>query len=139
MISESHYYEISYLLPPSLSQEEAGAVDNSLRQLITDEKSVLESWDYPKRRMLSYEISNVKEAFMGALRLHATTEQILKIGERLKERKDIMRFSLLRWRKNPLRVPKAHKIIRKEEQVPIDEKTLDEKLEEILVQKDESQ
>jgi small subunit ribosomal protein S6 len=133
MTTEAKYYEISYLVKPTVSQEEAEGVDTSLRDLLADLGAVLESWDGPKRKRLAYPIEDAQEAFFGALRFNAAKDQISSIEGRLRDRKDLMRFMLLHWKKAPQRTaPRIRRPIEKEEQVPTDEKALDEKLEEIF-------
>ncbi len=133
MTQVTKYYEVSYLVGPSVNDVEVTAIDENLRTLLGSFDAVIDSWDSPKRRRLAYPIDKVTEAFFGALRFTAPREHAGKINETLKKTKNILRFMLLKWHKTPpRRMPRIMTTPAKEEQVPTDEKALDEKLEEIF-------
>lgn len=130
--SGTKYYEISYVFSPTLSEEELMRAEEELRVLIDDFKGHLESWDSPKRRFLPYEIKKHTEGYFGALRFTLPVASVNGFKEKIAEKKTILRSMFLEWKKAPARrMMKMHKPT-KEEQVPTDEKALDEKLEEIL-------
>ena len=133
MVDGTKYYEISYLINPTLSQDEALVLEDDIKSLVGRHGAVLESWDSPKRRRLSYLIEDHNEAYLGALRFTAPRVASKEISESLDENKNIIRFMHLGWKKTPPR--KKHfiaKPVRTEEEVQTDQKALDEKLDEIL-------
>jgi len=131
MIGESKYYEISYLIRPTGGEEGAITIENSLRDLLAGAGAILESWDSPKSRTLSYEMNKSRDAVFGALRFNAKSEEIATIEEQLRERKDLVRFMLLEWKKAPTRTFRARKPTEKETPAESEE-AIDEKLDEIL-------
>ena len=134
MLTETKYYELSYLLKPALQPEEAIRFEEELRVTLDNFHAALESWDSPRRKPLSYLIANETEAYMGALRFTMPREHAHDLEETMKKNKNVMRSVLLGWRKNPPRriTHPARPVEQKDEQVPTDEKALDEKLEEIF-------
>ena len=140
MVDGTKYYEISYLINPTISQDEALVLGDDIKSLLGRHGAVLESWDSPNRRRLAYPIQNHNEAYLGALRFTAPRVASQEISESLDENKNIIRFMHLGWKRTPPR--KKHfiaKPVRTEEETQIDQKTLDEKLDEILGQTHESQ
>lgn len=133
MASDTKYYELSYIAPSSLNEEGATLLDESLRALLASFDATIDSWDSPKQRRLAHSIDKATEAFFGALRFTAPRTEAVKINESMKKAKHIMRFMLLEWRKaQPRRAPRLAHTVTKEEQLPTDEKALDERLEEIF-------
>jgi len=127
------YYELSYILSPSLSEADIAQSEEELRILLGSLDTTLDSWDSPKRRYLPYPIQKHTEGFSGALRFTMPIEKVSSLEEAMKQNKNVLRFMVLEWQKaQPRRINKLHKGPVKEEQVPTDEKALDEKLEEIL-------
>ncbi len=128
------YYELSYLVKPELTPEDATRVEEELRALLGERQAVLESWDGPKQRRLSYPIGKATEAYIGALRFVMSKEHVDALRAGVKKNKNLLRFMLLGWRKpSPQRERRAERKERpKEVYVPTDEKALNEKLEEIF-------
>ena len=132
-MGKAKYYEISYIVRPTGGEDNAESIDSSLRGLLAERGAIIESWDSPKPRTLSYEINKSREAVFGALRFNAKSEEIEKIEEQLRERKDLLRFMLLEWKKAPLRTfTRTHKPAEKTETPAESDKAIDEKLDEIF-------
>ena len=133
-MEKQRYYEISYLLAPSLREEDASACEDEIRSMLSVHEANLESWDSPKRRNLSYPIHDEREAYMGAIRFTVDTAKAPEIRESLAKKKHILRSILVEWQKAPIR--RKPLVERKPEptaeQLPTDEKALEQKLEEIL-------
>ena len=133
MQKDAKYYEILYLVTPTASDNEALDAENRVRAILEAHKAEIESWDAPRKARLAYPIHDETESYRGAIRFHVLPEQTKSIREKLKTEKNIMRTSLVEWKKVIERAPVLPRpIIRKEEPVPTDEKALQEKLDEIL-------
>lgn len=133
MPGETKYYELSYLISPSISQDEATAMEEELRVLLGGYETTIDSWDSPKPRRLAYPIKDETEAYMGALRFTMSPKHSLNLTHALDNKKKLLRTFFVEWKKAPpRRYPKITRPIQKEEQVPTDEKALDEKLNEIF-------
>ena len=127
------YYELSYILSPSLKEEEVVTIEEELKTLLANAGAQMESWDNPKRQFLAYEINDSKEAVFGAYRFNVAKDKIEALQKSLRGNSKIIRFMLLEWKKFEARVRLPKPPMRQaEEQVPTDEKALDEKLEEIF-------
>ena len=124
------------MVKPDLSEEDATAIEFSLKTLIQDKGGIIESWDLPKRRRIFYPIQEVREAYLGALRFTLAPEKIGEITEKVKGLKEIMRHFLAKWQKVPpprtIRRPLITYTPKPEEQKRTEETTIDKKLEEIL-------
>ncbi|MEK7151015.1 MAG: 30S ribosomal protein S6 [Patescibacteria group bacterium] len=136
MKNGTKYYEFSYLLPPTLSHEDAQLRETEFRALLGDLDITVDSWDSPKRRNIFYPIADSKEAYLGALRFNTTADAIVTLQEKLRENKSITRFMLLEWKKAlpPRRKPIMPRAAdgSTEPVAPTSEKVIDEKLDEIL-------
>ncbi|MBI2052879.1 MAG: 30S ribosomal protein S6 [Candidatus Ryanbacteria bacterium] len=134
MAQELEYYELTYLLPPSISEEEATSIAENLKSLLGSYSAEIDSWDSPRKRFLAYHIQREKEAYVGALRFTAGPEQAGEIKEKAKMRKPILRTMLMKWQKEiPRQKPVRPSYTPKPElEVPTDEQALDRRLEEIL-------
>jgi ribosomal protein S6 len=135
-MEKAKYYEISYLLAPTLREEDAVVHEEEIRSLLSMHEANLESWDSPRRRNLAFPIGDQREAYMGAIRFTAHTSKAPEIRESLAKKKNVLRSILVEWQKTPIR--RKPPIERKHEptaaEMPTDIKALDEKLEEILGQ-----
>jgi len=126
-------YEITYLIAPTVSEDEARTVADSVRSIIGSYDAEVDSWDTPRRRTLAYLIGNDREVYAGAFRFKSVTEKIPELEKKIKNERHILRTLLIKWKKQPER--RAYikpATIRQEEQVPTDEKALEAKLKEIL-------
>lgn len=130
MLQETKYYELSYLLRPSLAADDVSAAETAIRSLLGSYEATVDTWDTPKRRSLPYPIKKATDAYFGAIRFTTQREYAPSIQEKLREDGNVLRFTLLEWKKQLPRKPmKAKVLTQKEEQVPTDIKALDEKLE----------
>jgi len=133
MDPETKYYELSYLLPATLTAEETAQKEEEIRTFLAKEGASIDSWDSPKLRRLPYLIKKQQEAYAGALRFTILRKATGTVQETLRMKPWIMRLMLLEWKKLPPRRPRPQ--IRKapdEARVPTDEKALNKKLEEIF-------
>lgn len=130
------YYEISYLISPNLSEDEAVSFEGQLRAILGTYEADVESWDSPRRRQLAYPIEGEREAYLGALRFSMDATCAHKLQEKLKSEKSIMRSFFARWVKPPVRIRPPFRAVSPptpvETQTRTDEKALEDKLEEIL-------
>lgn len=130
--NEPILYEISYFLR-AVSPEEATGKANLVNDSIEKEHGVIASQVQPVLKPLSYPIQKTTEAYWGWLKFMAKPEVATSIKENLKARPEILRYMLVRAKKEefieqPLR--KRRPIASPEKQAKI--KEIDKKLEEIL-------
>ena len=134
MAKEIQSYELTYVASPRLSEDQAASLQEDIRVLLGSHDAEIESWDSPKRRRLAYLVHDENEAYLGSLHFTAAPDRAVKIERAIGSQKNILRSLVTKWQKPHLRQRLfTQKPLRQvEEQVPTDEKALDEKLEEIL-------
>ncbi len=129
MVLDTKYYELAYLLSPTLSAEDAGVAENEIREILGGFNATVDTWDTPKRKNLPYPIRKETEAYFGAIRFTTERKNAPALQEQLREDTKVIRFTLMQWHKPTPNIPiKPRANVQKEEQVPTDIKALDEKL-----------
>lgn len=91
-------YELTFLILPELSEEEAKAVHQEINSLIETE-GVLEDGSILLKRSLAYSILKKKEAYLAVSIFKTEPEKIADIEKRVKENKNILRHLLVVTRK----------------------------------------
>lgn len=130
------YYELSYLLGPARTPEDAATAGDELQGILATHGCAIDSTDAPMKRRLGYEIGGGIEAYFGAIRFTTTPETLAAIKETMDGRKEVLRYLIVKWQRPQLttmhRTPSATYTPRKEEGVATDVAALDKQLEEIL-------
>ena len=116
-------YEVGYLLLPTLPEEKLGEEVASVRNLIEKNNGSFISEDFPKRKVLAYEMDKVietkkfkfKEGYFGWVKFEVGSDAISNIEKGLKSNLNILRFLLINTaRENTLYSPKVS-IMKKDE------------------------
>lgn len=130
------YYELSYLVSPARTPEEAAAMSDALAGVVAKGGGTIDSTDAPMKRRLAYEIGGALEAYFGAIRFTLAAADLAALEEMMKGEKEVLRFMIVKWQRPQLttmhRTPSATYTPRKEEGVATDVAALDKQLEEIL-------
>ncbi len=130
------YYELSYLLGPARTPEDAAIAGDELRDVLTNNGGTIDSTDAPMKRRLGYEIGGGIEAYFGAIRFTTAPSNVAIIEEAMDTRKEVLRYMIVKWQRPQLqtmhRTPTATYTPRKEEAMSTDVAALDKQLEEIL-------
>lgn len=130
------YYELTYLITPDLSEDEARAFQAKVNSFIADE-GMLEEGNVILRKKLAYEINKKNDAYMAVATFNADPEKIASLEKRLKEEKDILRYLLIiKEKQQTLRI-RPHMARAKAEnketaEKKVELKEIDKKLDEIL-------
>jgi ribosomal protein S6 len=136
MDKDSVYYELSYLLGPARTPEDAATAGDELRDVLANNGGAIDSTDAPMKRRLGYEIGGGIEAYFGAIRFTTSPANVATIEEKIDARKEVIRYMIVKWQRPQLqtmhRTPSATYTPRKEEGVATDVAALDKQLEEIL-------
>ncbi len=125
-------YEITYLIVPSLTPEEATAVHEGVKKEIQDNKGTLGSEQNPIKKTLAYPIDNNTEGYLASVDFVTDEESVGKIEERARKEKNFLRYILLGKRaskKSEEERPKRRKTL-KPEKARLQE--IDDKIDEIL-------
>ncbi len=89
-------YEITYLITPELTEEEAIAFNEKIAEKIKGFGATLHKAENPKKRFLAYKINNqFEEAYLACIDLEVSIEKIRQIESKLKEEKEIIRHLLV--------------------------------------------
>ncbi len=122
-------YQLTFLLPPNLKEEEIKKIQEGLNFLIKKEGGVLENSEIIGRKKLAYKIKKEEEAIFCNLEFCLLAEKLEELEKKLKSEKEILRYLILsKGEKREIKMPKPKKI--KKEKVEISE--IEEKLKEIL-------
>ncbi len=124
-------YELTYLIPASLTEEEQKRISESIASFIQEKGGVLKEGGIPIKRILPQRIKQHGEVFSVSIYFYANPDKLQEIREKLRAEKNIIRFIM-----TIKETPSAHKPIRKrtkeEPRKKVDLKDIEDKIEEIL-------
>lgn len=92
----SSKYELMYIIPATLSEEEAGAVETKISALITKYGATVESTKRLGKFRLAYLIQDQRHGYYMLVRFSAERPAMAKIDENLRISTDILRHMILR-------------------------------------------
>jgi ribosomal protein S6 len=145
-------YELTYIISPEMTSEEAEAKAKELEQAIQSREGVILKQQNPVAKTLAFQIEKRASGFFGVLEFQMEPEKLLEIKEIVEKEKKIVRHIVLV--KEPVRIRRDRRkkvevkveqptVVKTEEQpAPVVEKTkekvelkdIEDKLEEILGQ-----
>ena len=135
-------YELTYLIPPDLSEEKIWGFQEKINSLIQEEKGVLGEINEPARKKMAYLVKNKGWVCLVTSNFYLDPEKLGNLEKKLKSESQILRYMILtkppktsktvisRGRKLPLIKPKKRPIPKPEAKVEL--KEIDKKIEEIL-------
>lgn len=136
MDTTAQYYEISYLLKPTIGEEALPETESVLKQAIESIEGLIESADMPVKRRIAYLIGGFHDVFFGAIRFTANPEKVHALEEKFNSVDAVIRHLTVKWQRPQLRTvhrtPNLTYTPKKEEQTETDIAALDKQLEEIL-------
>ena len=139
-------YELAYLLPPSIAEEEVLAHANKLNVTIESVKGIAKHAEIPRLRQLAYPIKKHDKAYFGWITFRMDPTAAAELDKKLRGH-DLLRYMLLQRDERELRErplfrertaegvsPAAGETPREQEnkEEPLDLEALDKRLEEIL-------
>jgi len=95
-VLSSSKYELMYIIPATLSDEEAGAVETKISALITKYGATVESTKRLGKLRLAYLIQNQRHGHYVLVHFSADRKSMSKIDENLRIASDIIRHMILR-------------------------------------------
>ena len=130
------FYEFTYLVKPSLGQEEVESFDKKVKEAILSFEGEIKNELRPKKINLAYPIEKYSEAYLLSLDMNLPPEKINDLKDFVLKNKEILRYIVFKKKppKTPARKPPSEhkKNIKKTTKVEL--KEIDKKLEEILKQ-----
>ncbi len=89
-------YEITYLIVPSLTIEEASEYHERMKNVIEEAGGTPGKEQVPSKKSLAYPVEKNPEAYLASLDFEAREEDIKKISEKLKKEKNMLRYLLVK-------------------------------------------
>lgn len=142
MDSGHHTYELAYLLPPSLSEEEVLGVSGKLSTVVEEAGGIVSYSEKPVKRKLAYLIKKEWSAYFGWIKFSGASEMVTLIEKKLQGEAHLLRHLIvLEEEKRRRRAgifagrrqkPKPAEAVEKPTESKFDLEELDKKLEEIL-------
>lgn len=129
-------YELTYLISPQLSEEEAKSFQEKIASLIKGEAGVLEDQLMPVKRNLAYTIKKQNQAYLAVLDFKLEPEKLSNLQKKLKEDSQIIRYLLITKRARPKEmietIRRRPRRVVSEKEKKVELKEIEKKLEEIL-------
>ncbi len=138
------YYELACLISPNLSEQELNSFSEKINSLVQDQGAILDKILPEKKIVLGYPIEKNTSAFFKVLTFNLNPEKLNDLEKKLKENKEILRYSILnikepsKEKQITFRRPiKSEKLVSKpikinDSKVKVELKDIDKKLKEIL-------
>ncbi len=92
---KQNQYEITYLIDPTLSEEDRGALESSVDDLVVKLSGSVVSSSPTLRKKLAYEIARKSTAFLRVINIELPTDKIAEAKDFLKRSAGVMRFTIL--------------------------------------------
>ncbi len=125
-------YELTYLIVPSFTSEEAGVFHEGIKKTISKNGGALGSEQTPTRKTLAYPIKKNTEGYLSSIDFDANPEDAKKVGEEIRKEKNILRHILIgkQFGKKIDEEPRRKRRSLKPEKATLQE--IDKKLDDIL-------
>lgn len=92
---KQNQYEITYLINPTLSEEERGAVETSVDELVVKSSGNVAASTPTLRKKLAYDIKHNNSAFLRVMSIELDPAKIADIQDFLKREAKVLRFTIL--------------------------------------------
>ena len=127
------HYELTYLISPELSKEEANSLSTEISSLIQEKQGILEKTTPILKKQLAYPIKKKTTAYLNSFDFQIKAEKLKDMESQIKSNSKILRYLILT--KLPFKdkkegFPAVFKKIKKKKKVEL--KEIEKKLEEIL-------
>ena len=113
---EGKVYEVGYLIVPTVPEEKLAEEVVAIKSIIEKQGGTFISDDFPRRRVLAYEMPKVvegkkhkfKEGFFGWVKFEVSSDSLSEIKKALETNDHVLRFLLINTvRENTLYFPKV--------------------------------
>lgn len=94
-MSHMRKYELTVLISPDLTEQKIQSFEDELVSFIKEKNGSLIGLSSPLKRDLGYEINKISQAYFLDFRFNLDQNFIIELGEKLKEKKEILRYILL--------------------------------------------
>jgi len=105
-------YELTYIISPEITSEEAEAKGKEIETLVTGKEGTILKQSNPSAKALSYPIKKHASGFMGVLEFQTEPEKLVEIKETLsKDGKIVRHMVIIKEVDKPRRERKSQRII----------------------------
>ncbi len=134
------HYELTYLISPDLSQEEANSLSMKINSLIQEKKAILGKTMSVLKKQLAYPIEKKTIAYLSSLNFQMEPKELKELKKQVKSESKILRYLIL-FKEKPQKkatapVKRLKKIIKLKtkpvSKPKVELKEIEKKLEEIL-------
>ncbi len=109
------HYELLYILPGNLTEEEAQPASQAIHQLIKDQGASIVKEDFWGKRKLAYEIDKFRQGYYDLVEFDLETDKLPALDQILRLHESVLRYQIV------------HRIVKTPEQLAA-EKQLQERL-----------
>lgn len=129
-------YDLTYLLSPDLSLEEAKKITEKIIAFLQKEKGVFYQSKIPEKIKLAYPIQKKEQAYLVSLQFSLLPEKMPSLKKKLKGEDKILRFLVFKKKPSKIRKKvtpkKPSPLPKKPSEKKVGLKEIEKKLEEIL-------
>lgn len=147
-MAEQKKYELAYLLPSAVAEEEVLTWSGKIAKIIEDAKGLVRHQEVPKKRRLAYAVNKETSAYFGWTTFTIASDLVSTVEKNIKAIEGVLRHMLVEETEVPLQPlrtfmpratpapqrpkPATPQDAAKEPEEKLDLEELDKKLEEIL-------
>jgi small subunit ribosomal protein S6 len=130
-----HFYELTYLISPDLSEKEIKTLQDKIISLIQEKGGILGVEEkLPFKKKLAYPVKKQSQAYMTVINFQLPSEKLIDLEKKIKLENQILRYLILA--KKESRAAKFSKkpprSLKKIVEPKVELKEIEKKLEEIL-------
>ncbi len=85
-------YELTCLLPPTLSEEDMAGVSEKIKNIISEQSGIIQKELRPVKKRFGYQIKEYREGFMITFLVALSPEGLRGLEKRVKEQDNILRY-----------------------------------------------
>ena len=131
-------YELSYIVSPEITSEEAEAKAKEFEALVQSKEGVIVKQNNPVAKTLAYPIKKRASGFFGVLEFQLEPEKMVEIKEVIEKDKKIVRHMIvikrpakpIKERRSRTKTAPTFEIEKKTEEVAVEAEKVEEKIEE---------
>ncbi len=89
-------YELAYIANPSLSSEEASALQESIIKIITKEEGTPGKTSSSHKRPLAYVVKKQNEAYFSSMEFSILEDKLSNLEKKIRKENNILRFLIIK-------------------------------------------
>lgn len=126
------HYELTYLISPDLSDEEANSLSTEISSLIQEKQGILEKNLFLLKKQLSYTIKKKTAAYLVTLNFEINSEKLEELKKQIESNSKILRYLIIVKKLSKKTIKTLIKKPKRTIKPKVELKEIEKKLEEIL-------